>query len=356
MTQPLNILAVRLGALGDVINTFPAVRALCARLPAARVSWLVEERCADIVRINEDVAETIVFPRKRWSAMLRRPTQWLRLRRESRALFGSLRTHGFDLLLDFQGNLKSGLVARATHVPRRIGFARKFGREGNHLFMTECVRPPALRLPRTEKYLALVRSVVPGADYERPRIRVSDADRRVVVDFIRGIHGGGAPIVGVHPGTSGFGSFKRWPVERFAHVAASLRRRTGARTVVTWGPGERELAQQVADASEGAATMAPELSLGQLPALLERLDVFVASDTGPLHLAAILGRPVVAIFGPKDPVIYAPYACPSVVVRKDLDCSPCTRRRCPDVRCLREISEEDVAQAVEQMLDARPQE
>ena len=352
MAEPLDILVIRFGALGDVINTFPAVRALCARLPAARVSWLVEERCADIVRINRDVAETIVFPRRRWSAMLRRPARWLRLRRESRALFRSLRRRGFGLLLDFQGNLKSGLVARATHIPRRIGFARESGREGNHLFMTERVRPPAMRLPRTEKYLALVRRVVPDADYERPRIRVSDADRSVVSGFFDQMGAPGAPLVGVHPGTSVFGSFKRWPAERFARVAASLRRRTGARTVVTWGPGERELAQQVADASGGAATPAPEMSLAQLPALLERLDVFVASDTGPLHLAAIMGRPVVAIFGPKDPVVYAPYACPSVIVRKDLDCSPCTRRRCPHVRCLLEISEEDVLRAAEQMLGA----
>lgn len=352
MTEPLDVLVIRLGALGDVINTFPAVRALCARLPAARVSWLVEERCADIVRINEDVAETIVLPRRRWSVMVRRPMQWLDLRREWRAFFHSLRERGFDLLLDFQGNLKSGLLARATRIPRRIGFARESGREGNHLFMTERVRPPALRLPRTEKCLALVRRVVPDAEYERPRIRVPGPDRRVVVGFLEEMGADGAPLVGIHPGTSAFGSFKRWPPERFAGVAASLRERTGARTVLTWGPGERELAQQVAGASRGAATAAPELSLAQLAALLERLDVFVASDTGPLHLAAILGRPVVAIFGPKDPIIYAPYACPSVVVRKDLNCSPCTRRRCPHVRCLLEIAEEDVLRAAEQLLAA----
>ena len=345
-----NILVIRLGALGDVANASWAVRSLRRAAPGARIAWLVEEGGGPLVSANPDVDEVIVLPRRHWSHMLRSPREWPTLRRETAAFFRGLRARRFDLLFDFQATLKSGLVAWRSGAPRRVGFSRSFGRERNHFFMTECVTPAAVRQPRAEKYLSLVRHVFPGAPVDRPEVRTSSDETRVIEEFVKSAGLAGAPLVAMHPGTSAFGAFKRWPPERYGQVAARLRECCGARTIVTWGPADATLPNAAVAASSGAAVLAPALSLTLLAALLRRVDLFVASDTGPLHLAALLNRPVVAVFGPKDPVIYGPYGCPAAIVRKDLDCSPCARRECPRPRCIEAITVDDVVGAAVGMM------
>jgi len=350
MHQPSRVLIIRLGGLGDVVNTLPAVRALRQELPAAHLTWLVEEPSAALVAANPDVSEVIVLPRRRWSGMLPRPWLWPCAVSEATRLLHTLRRQGFDLLLDFQGNLKSGILARVTGVPRRIGFTPGASRECNSLFMTELVQPPSERIARVEKHLTLVRRVAPTAFYSRPEIRLSPEDEAATDDFLQRAGLAEKRIVGIHPGTSPFGAFKRWPTERYGEVAARLGERLGTTTIVTWGCGEEALAEAVVASARGHATRAPALTPTQLAALMKRMDLFIAADTGPLHLAALLNRPVVALFGPKDPAIYGPYDCPSVIVRKELPCSPCTRRRCAHVRCIMEISVNDVCAAAEQLL------
>ena len=154
----------------------------------------------------------------------------------------------------------------------------------------------------------------------------------------------------LHPGTSAFGQFKRWPAARFGETAARLKRDMGARCVVTHGPAEENLAAEVVASSSGAAQLAPPFSLGELVELLRRASLVIAADTGPLHVAALLKRPVVAIFGSKDPAIYAPYGTRSEIVRADIPCSPCVKRKCDRLRCIETIQVGDVLAAAERLL------
>jgi len=346
----MKILAVRLTALGDVANTCHAISGLKRALPSARVAWLVEEAAADLVRADDDVDETLVLPRRRWQASLRRPLDLPRLPLEIRRFARGLRERRFDVLLDFQGHLKSGIIGLLSRVPRRIGFSAAHCRERNHWFTTERVDLPARPLPRAEKALALVRRLAPAADAVRPHIRPSAASARRVASWLARTRRGAARLVGMHPGTSGFGRFKRWPVERFAAVARMLRDQCGARTIVTWGAGEEGLAHRLVALADGAAALAPATSLADLIEILRPLDLFIAGDTGPLHVAALLGRPVVAVFGPKDPVTYGPYRCRSRIVRKALACSPCTQRRCDHLSCLLDIQPGEVFEAAADLL------
>jgi lipopolysaccharide heptosyltransferase II len=350
----MRILVIRLGGLGDVLNVFPALAGLKHTRPEAQLSWLVEEGAAPLVEVNRDIAQTFVLPRRRWQAALLEPRKIAPVPAEVARFVRHLKRCRFDLALDFQGTLKSGILGLLSGIPRRIGFAPPHCRELNHLFTTEQVALPDHPIARAQKNLALVHAVAPAAQCRAPRLRCPQEDTAFAESLTQGLRLKTRHVVGIHPGTSDFGRFKRWPVERHAEVARRMAEKLHARTLVTWGRGERPLAQRLVRLSGGTAVLAPPTTLTQLAEVIGRLDLFIASDTGPLHLAAILGKPVVAILGPKDPIIYGPYGSTSIIVRKNLDCSPCTKRRCSRMDCIMKIEAREVFDAASNILTRPP--
>lgn len=300
------ILILKLGAVGDVIHALPVARTLRARFPRAHLAWAVEERAFDVLAGNPDLDEVIVFRR---GAL--RPTtalaQW-------RAWSAELRARRFSVVVDLHNLLKTGLMARASGASRRIGFDK--WREGNFLFMTETVRPGPDCPHLVEKYLALLVPLgVTRADWriEFPfQWPAQDGER--IERFLQqhGLDVPGGPIA-LNPGAAW--PSKRWPPERFARVADALQERFDLPIVVLWGPGERGLAESVLRATTRASVLAPETTLKSLGALLARCRLVVTGDTGPLHLAAALDRPTVALFGPSDPGRNGAYSARARVVR-----------------------------------------
>ena len=346
------ILIIRLGALGDVVNVMPAVAGLRRAHPQAHLAWLVEEAPSSLVGLDRDVDEVIVFPRRSYSHALRRPWLWPWLVVALVRFTAGLRRRRFDRVLDFQGHLKSGLLAVSTLAPWRAGYCRGHGREGSHLFLNVRVTPPHGAVSRRDRALALARAMDPTLQPAAPDITASAEGEGPVQDFLRRL--GPGPRVIIHPGSSRYGRFKRWPAPRFGQLARRLADACGAASIITHGPQESEaLLEQVAEAAQRAAALAPRLSLPELIALLRASDLFVGADSGPLHVAGILGVPSVAIFGPKDPRVYAPPGA-RVVRREDLDCSPCTRRRCGDPKCLLGLTVDQVAEAALELLRSRP--
>lgn len=354
-----SILVIRLGALGDVANVLPAVAALRRQVPEVRIAWLVEEPgrdllpCAYLTDGRPVVDEVILFPRKRLSSLWRRPWKWPKALAETLRFINGIRARRHTSLLDFQGNLKSGVLGLLSGAGSRIGFARAHCREMNWLFNSVLAMPASRRMPRTEKYAALAQVIAPRLVPETVSLKGTDADAERVEEFLAQ-----APdsrnLVVIHPGSSAFGDFKRWPAERFGQLARKLAHDNAATCIITHGPAEDALARTVQDASNQTALVAPALTVGQLIELLRRARLFIAGDTGPLHVAALLRTPMVAIFGPKDPAIYAPYTDTAHVVRKEMDCSPCTRRRCDHVSCIMTITVADVLSAAQRMLQGRP--
>jgi lipopolysaccharide heptosyltransferase I len=336
------ILVIRLSALGDVLFTLPAVEALRRARPAAAIDWLVEDRAASLLDLYPGIRRRIV---------------WRRSERSPAALarhVGALRATRYDCVLDFQGNLKSGAHALLARGRRKLGFDRRSSREASWLLRRERVAAPPGPLHRVEQSLALARALEPGvaAEAQAPPLVVPPASRDFAERAWRDLALGDAPLVVLHPGTSKFGAFKRWAPDRFAHVADLLASKLGARTLVTWGPGEEELARGVVDATKaGGCALAPRTgSLSDLAALLARASLVIGSDSAALHLAAFLGTPVVALYGPKDPRLYGPRFAPMRVVHTWLPCSPCTRRTCPDVLCMEEITVRQVFEAAGELL------
>lgn len=304
---PQRILLIRLSAVGDVVNTLPALEAIRSALPEAFLGFVVEDRAHDLIARHPSVDRVHLYRRKRWARMALQPTRWGTLYEEFGRFVRELRRERYEVALNFQSNLKGALHALLSGAPRRIGFARGHCREWSHLLANERVVPPeGGRINRVDKFLSLAAALgipIRGAGYRLPETRES---ARRVADWRN--RQGLEQYVAVHPGTSDFGRIKRWPPERFAELAARIRSELGLPVVLTWGPGERALAEQIAAASRGGAVVAMETaSILDLAEILRQARLFVGCDSGPLHLASAVGVPSVALFGPKDPRIYGPY-------------------------------------------------
>ncbi len=277
-----------------------------ARSPGARIGWLVEDRFQSLLEGHPQIDTLHVYARRR----ARVPWALLRFARE-------MRNERYDLALDLQGNLKSGFLARLAGARRTMGLDRPLAREGNALFVRERVlAPPGHRL---DAYLALVeRALGPGAT-AMGTVPASGERHGAVV---------------LHPGVSKFGAFKRWPAERFADLADRLAERLHAPVILTAGPGERPDADEVRKRMRHDAKVAEPEGLRALANVLAGARLFVASDTGPAHIAAALGVPTVTLFGPKDPEVMAPLGPRARAVRAGVRCSPCALRSCPDPVCM----------------------
>jgi len=293
------ILAVRLGSLGDIVHALPAVASLRAAFPAGRLDWLVETRWREFVVRNPDVNQVVAVDTLSWRRRALAPVTWGEIRSAVRAL----RAAGYDLAVDFQGLFKSALLARLSGAPRRIGFERGSLKEpAAATFYTETVRP-ATGAHVIEMNLALARAAGAAGDDRRFSLPTSPEEEGSLEAILRRQQIRGDYFV-LSPG-GGWGS-KRWPPERYAQLHNELARRTGWRSFLNAGPGEEELVSRIVAGCRVTRPVNSPLTLGQLIALLRRARVVVAGDTGPLHLAAALGTPVVGLYGPTDPARNGP--------------------------------------------------
>ena len=301
---PRAIALVKLSALGDVVHATPVVEALADAFPAARLTWVVERRAAALLHDHPRLAEVITLDTRAWRAV-RAPSAVLQLGRTLRELRQRLRGARFDVALDLQGLVKSGVVTAATGAPLRVGFAAGFRRERlNGLFTNRHVTPPPSAAHVVDQYLALLEPL--GATPRRVVFRLPSraaAEARVDEFFAQTGLKPHARLVVLNPGAGR--PAKRWPVERFRELAARLTAETNARVLVLWGPGEQAAAETIAEAK--GAVLAPPTDLDTLVAVMRRASLVVAADTGPLHVAAAVGVPCVGLYGPTSATRNGPY-------------------------------------------------
>jgi ADP-heptose:LPS heptosyltransferase len=336
LVQPLpagaRVLIVRLSALGDVLFALETVAALKQARPDVCIDFLVEDRFAGLLTGHPQLERVLVYPRRH---RLRILGSLLRLRRTR-----------YDAVLDLHGILKSAMHLLCARSPRKLGFAPPGSREGAHWLYRTAVSLPVPLPHRAARGPFLLQALGIDASPAAPVL----AWPRPAVDPWAGA---GHPRIVLHPGTSAFAKFKRWPAERFGILAARLAAR-GLCVAVSFGPGERELAAEVERQAPGIRTIdGAALGLDGLGAVLQQADLVVAADTGPLHLAATAGVPVVALFGPKDPDLYGPRAhggAQHQVLFADVPCRPCRRRDCASPQCVLGLEVDTVEQAVLQAL------
>jgi lipopolysaccharide heptosyltransferase I len=321
----VRILLVRLSALGDVVTGLHVLSTLKARFCSAHIGWLVEDRFASLLKDHPQIDSVHVYERKR----VRLPWNWWRIP----GFVRRLRRERYDIALDLQGNLKSGVLARLAGAGRCVGLDRPLSREGNHLLIRERVPPPDGH--RVDAYHRLVDEVL-GSGVTAPAILPAEPER----------HEG----VVLHPGTSGFGAFKRWPLASYAALGDRLATAGAGPILLTAGPGERPQADEVRRQMKNGARLVEPAGLPALRDVLAGARLVVAGDTGPAHVAAALGVPTVVLFGPKDPRVLAPVGPRVRTVRTGVRCSPCTLRFCPAPVCMTEMSVDLVAECALEML------
>lgn len=355
LPRPERILVIRLGALGDVLRTLPAVTALRRKHPASHLCWLVEPASEDAVLLSGCVDETLVFPRSGLEKAARRGdlVGFVTL---ARRFFRRLRARRFEIVLDFHGLLKSGLFAWLSGSPVRVGFGFGAAREGSALFANERVDPSPARASRYARNAALIGAVAPEAAIPGgPLLAASSAAReRLDAALAESGRSSSRGFVLIHPGSSERASHKRYAASAWSTVARRLVE-AGREVWVAAGPDPAEqalVARIVEAAGERVVAAPPTGRFEDLVALIERAGVFAAGDSGPLHAATLCGVPVVQLLGPTDPVHNEPGpASPWRRVHVPLPCSPC-RRGCADPACMRAIPPARVVEAIESLLDA----
>ncbi len=339
----MRILIVRLSALGDIVHALPVLPALIESIPDARIDWVVDARYAGIfdhvdglnrrlvVRASEGYTRTgvVAFARRR-------------------GLFGALRymrRQQYDVAFDLQGLIKSAALAGLSGAKRVIGFSAARLREpqaGWFYSETARVAADAHIIAKNLSVLPVV-GVHPRAVRFPLRVPASSVADEAMAATARA---SGGRFVLINPG--GAWPNKRWPTPRFGELAARLRAELGLPSYVLWGKGEDALAATVVTHSSGAAARLPPTTLGDVLAMAARARVMISGDTGPLHLAAAMGTPIVGLYGPTWPSRNGPWHPRDVTVSRAEVCECHYKRRCArsDHACLDEVGVEEVFRAV----------
>jgi heptosyltransferase I len=329
MSEP-RFLIVRLGSLGDIVHTFPAVAGLRSSFPRAEIVWLTHPRWVNLVASSGLSSEIWPVDSRNLASV--------------RQTIAKIRAQQWNAAIDYQGLWKSALLPFLASVPKRIGFSSQTIREfGVPVLYTDRVHPRSSHIADQNGELSL-RAGAQNA-VGPVKLQVNEADcHRVCADLsLAGIN----RYIVLSPG-GGWRS-KCWPAERFGQLCQKIREELNLRCVINYGPGEETLAATVKSASGNADAFLYDGELGQLMALLQGAQCIVGGDTGPLHLAIALGTKAVAIFGPTNPARNGPYP-PQPFVLRDPAAATTHKRETQTNPSLLKISVAQVFDAVKRHL------
>jgi heptosyltransferase II len=322
--------------IGDAVMTTPAMAAVRASFPLAEVVVVANPLVSELFNPHPYCDRVIVFDKKG-------------SHRGTRGLMrfsGILRRESFDLAILFQNALEAALMAFLARIPRRLGYRRDL--RGPLLTHGVPCGAPERRLHHTAYYRHLLRTNgIEGGD-GRLRLACTDSERGWASTVLES----DVAWVAINPGAS-YGSAKRWFPDRFAAVADALAASVPARIVLTGGSGERDLGDDIEAAMKSPClNLVGMTSVRQMMAVLSLCRLMITNDSGPMHVAAALGVPVVALFGPTDHTTTSPHSPDQRIVRKATECAPCLKRFCPtDHRCMTAIETEDVLEAARSLMN-----
>jgi lipopolysaccharide heptosyltransferase II len=363
------ILLIKPSALGDVVHTLPVLVKLRARYPNARIDWLITPENADLIRYHPDLSNTVLYPRneyahfgRNWSATVG-PFQ----------LLSTIRRNRYDLVIDLHGQLRSATFTLASGSPVRIGFDRPRGRleaepakglhrvsakhgwtgarEGSWIAYTHRIPIPTLDVHAVDRYLWIAPML--GLDEDPPDLRIHlPLQAALAIDELLLTHGlTGRPLAVLVPGT--IWETKHWQVAGFAQVGRHLID-SGHDVVIAGTNRDRPRSQAILEACPAARDLCGQTTVAGLVALIRRAAICVTNDSGSMHVAVAVGRPVVSVFGPTNPRWIGPYGRPNSVVRVDVPCAPCNLRRmrsCPNNHiCMREVTADMVIERVQRII------
>jgi lipopolysaccharide heptosyltransferase I len=322
---------MRLGSMGDVIHALPAAAALRDAFPDAAIDWVIDPKWARLLEGNPTINKVIALDRKSSGKIL--------------AALSQLRAEKYTCAIDFQALYKSAAIAFASGAPRRIGFPSSYARERMAaLFYTDRLNPRGAH--KVDHNLTLVEGA--GARKSMPRFPLAIHPQDEELTAAELARNSLQEFFVLNPG-GGWRS-KCWPAARYGELHRKLVEKYGWRGVISFGPGEESLAQDVITAAGDPAAVAIPLGIGPLMALMRRAKFVVSADTGPLHLASAIGAPVIGLFGPTDPSRNGTFSADDVVVRNLRDTVTSYQRGKDFSSSMLSITVDQVVDAVERRL------
>jgi lipopolysaccharide heptosyltransferase I len=336
------ILLIKLSAVGDVVHTLPVFAKIRERYPAAQIDWLITPQCADLVRWHPGLSNVLLYPRREFLRSWAGTTAMARL-------IGNVKRARYELVVDIHGQLRTAALVMASGAPVRIGFA--VTREGARLSYTHHIPVPSMDYHAADRNLWL--GDLLGFNTGAPDFTIhlspqADVDAMAALSRLGFAQRSFAVIF---PGT--VWQTKHWSVEGFADVCRYLAGQ-GLGILLGGSQRDRRRSAAVAQLFPDAVDICGQTSLAALCAIMQRAAICVTNDSGPMHLAAALGIPLVSAFGPTSPVRTGPYGRPKAVVRVDVPCSPCYIRKlrsCPHGhRCMTALSSSMMIERIESAL------
>ncbi len=337
--KPQRVCLIKPSSLGDVVHALPVLSALRDHWPQAQFTWVINKGLRGLVEGHPDLHEVISFDRAAMTATPQGIARFLQF-------LNVLKSRHFDLTIDLQGLLRSGVMAAATGAPIRVGVGE--AREGSRMFLTHRIRPEPTVTHAVDKLLAVAEAF--DADVRLPRFEVTirDEDR----SWARQVLGTTPrPILVLNPGARWL--TKRWPPAQFAAVARRAVAERGVGLVVVGAPEDRPLAESLRASLAGLPLLdlAGRTTLGQLAAIASLCDVFLSNDTGPLHLAAAVGAKTVGVFTCTSPLLTGAYGPRAFSARSCVWCAPSFVKNCDRLECMSELSADRVWPLVQTQLD-----
>src|SRR5262245_50788785 len=330
--KPNRFLVVKFGSLGDIVHCLPSVAQLRSAFPEAKIDWLIERKNKIVVELSGLDVSLLPIDTYQW-----RNSPGIGSAKEIAEFVWGLSTDGYDCTIDFQGLVKSAFFAYLSGAPIRIGWERDFLRESvSRFFYTEVVAPKRIHIIDQQMELLKPLGLNPQWETEVP-LRPGDGARRSVAQKLDGA----SDFILINPG--GNWTTKCWDPERYGELARRLLG-DGFPVVVTSGPAEDELVRRLLRTA-GSGAQYVRTNLEELVALCETAKLFVGGDTGPMHFAAAVGTPIVAIFGPTSSDRNGPFRREDIVIERRLPCRPCYERdRCPleHLQCMLDITVDQV--------------
>lgn len=326
---PKKILVIKPSSLGDIVHSLPFLNAIKDAFPFAEIHWVVARGLEGLLENHPMVKRLWIINKDHWKNLKRIKETAI----EIKFLFKELEAESYDVVIDLQGLLRSGLLAYATKSPIKIGF--KEAKEGSSLFYTHRIKS-GKEIHAVDKYLKIASAVgceVEDVKFPMPLIKESENVKRLKEDI-----GDYAVLV---PGARW--ETKKWPSDKFGKVASML----NIKTVIIGSSSDAEIAKGIESYSNGKAlSIAGKTDIKELISIIRGARYAITNDSGPMHIAAAFGIPVVAIFGPTNPVRTGPYGKNNIIVTAGVSCAPCYKKNCKSIKCMHDVSVEDVYNAM----------
>ncbi len=326
---PKKILIVKPSSLGDVVHSMPFLYVVKDAFPKAEIHWLIAKGLEGLLEDHPMVKRLWIINKDQWKNLKKIKNT----ASEFRNLFKKLRDESYDIAIDLQGLLRSGLLTYATRSPLRIGF--KEAREASNLFYTHKIKG-GKEVHAVDRYLKIASAIgceTEDISFPMPLIKESDKLKKLkeyVEDY--------AVIV---PGARW--KTKKWPPNRFGELASIL----DIKTLIVGSTSDIGISKLIENESNGKAlSIAGDTNIKELISIIRNARYVISNDSGPMHIAAAFGTPVVAIFGPTNPVRTGPYGRNHIIVKSDIECTPCYKKNCKSVKCMDDVSVEKVYKAV----------